>query len=446
MTVARGFALGAFVVLAVVVVVLLTGGSQPTEYKLRFANASQLVDDNDVQIGGRRVGSVKDIQLTDDNQAEVTIEVEDGYVPLHEGTTASVRLGSLSGQANRYVMLEPGPNNNDPLPEGATLPMTATTSTVDLDQLFNTLDPKTRRSLQQVIKGSQRQYAGRTDENNEAAKYFNPALNSTSRLTNELIRDQEAFESFVVDTSKVVTALAEKRDDLSSLVSNANQTAAAIGAENTALAQALGLLPTTLRRANTTFVNLRSTLGDLDVLVDESKPATRELAPFLRELRPLVTSARPTISDLRRLIRQPGSNNDLIELLRKTPRLQAAAGPAFASGTEAIRKTTPVLDFVRPYVPELVGWFRDFGQGTSNYDANGHFARIQPIFNQFNLNAQTNTLTPQGSGDSRLGGYALGLLRRCPGTAAAPPEDGSAPYRDSDGDLDCDPREVITNP
>ena len=42
-----------------------------------------------------------------------------------------------------------------------------------------------------------------------------------------------------------------------------------------------------------------------------------------------------------------------------------------------------MLEFIRPYTPELTGWFHDFGQATANYDANGHFARIQPIFNAF---------------------------------------------------------------
>ena len=44
-----------------------------------------------------------------------------------------------------------------------------------------------------------------------------------------------------------------------------------------------------------------------------------------------------------------------------------------------------MLEFARPYIPELVGWFRDFGVGAANYDANGHYARIQPIFNAFQL-------------------------------------------------------------
>ena len=75
-----------------------------------------------MQIGGRRIGSVKKIELTDDNQAEVTIDVEEPYAPLHEGTTAIIRLTSLSGVANRYVALSPGPNNAPELQDGAVHP------------------------------------------------------------------------------------------------------------------------------------------------------------------------------------------------------------------------------------------------------------------------------------------------------------------------------------
>src|SRR6476661_10661894 len=161
MTAARGGALLALVaVIAVVAVVLLRDGNSTT-YRLRFENAGQLVKDDDVQVGGRRIGSVRKIELTDDNQAAITISVQDGYAPLHEGTTAIIRATSLSGIANRYIALTPGPNSNPKLPDGATLGTDNTTSIVDLDQLFNTFDPRTRRSLQQFIQGSAEWYAGR---------------------------------------------------------------------------------------------------------------------------------------------------------------------------------------------------------------------------------------------------------------------------------------------
>ena len=85
-TAARGAAFGALVLAVAVVAVLLLRGDGGTTYKLLFQNAGQLVKDDDVQIGGRRIGSVRKIKLTDNNQAEITITVEEPYAPLHEGT------------------------------------------------------------------------------------------------------------------------------------------------------------------------------------------------------------------------------------------------------------------------------------------------------------------------------------------------------------------------
>jgi phospholipid/cholesterol/gamma-HCH transport system substrate-binding protein len=182
--------------------------------------------------------------------------------------------------------------------------------------------------------------------------------------------------------------------------------------------------------------------------VAESKPATKDLAPFLRELRPLVRDSKPTIADLSTLVRRPGEDNDLVEATRKLPGFQRVASPSFRSGTQALQKGQPVLEFARPYIPELVAWFRDFGQGSANYDANGHFARIQPIFNAFQLSD-----TPVGPPQlvplpvaQRLDGLQTGILRRCPGAASQPPPDGSAPFRDSGGNLDCDPTQVVAGP
>ena len=445
MTLPRFVALGALAIVAVLVAVVFLGGDGTREYTLRFQNAGQLVKDDDVQIGGRRIGSIKDIRLTSDNQADIDVEVSEEFAPLREGTRAVIRATSLSGIANRYIALTPAPNNAKALDDGALLATNDTTSIVDLDQLFNTLDPKSRKGLQRFVKGSAAQFDGRGEEANEAAKYFNPAISTTSDLANELTRDSGVLEQFVVDGAKAMTALSERRTELTELISNANATSGAIAAENEAFDRVLTGLPGTMRRANTTFVNLRATLGDLDVLVNESKPATKRLAPFLRELRPLVANARPTIRDLRRAIRTPGKNNDLVELTRKAPRLARVARPALRNTTEALRKSTPVLDFIRPYMPDLTGWFRDFGQASANYDANGHYARIQPVFNtfQFTDTPAGGTLTPQDV-DDRLTGIGTGFLKRCPGGATQRASDGSTPY--TDNGLDCDERQVAPGP
>jgi phospholipid/cholesterol/gamma-HCH transport system substrate-binding protein len=443
----RGVALGALVVAIAVVAVILLRGDGGTTYKLRFQNAGQLVKDDDVQIGGRRIGSVRDIELTDDNEAQITIKVSDGYAPLHQGTTAIIRATSLSGIANRYVALTPGPNSNPKLPDGATLRADSTTSIVDLDQLFNTFDPKTRAALQRVIQGSATWYDNRGIQANAATKYFSPAISSTQRLVNELISNQQTLNAFLRNATRTVGAIAERRDDLSNLVSNANTTAAAIADENAAFDESLALLPDTLRKANTTFVNLRATLDDLDVLVAASKPATKDLARFLRELRPLLHDARPTIEDLSTAVHRPGANNDLTDLLQQTPALERAAKPAFSHSIAALQQATPVLTFLRPYTPDFIGWLRDFGQGASNYDANGHFARIQPIFNAYSFtdNPAGGLLTPIPP-SQRLAGLQTGVIKRCPGSASQVPLDNSAPFRDSNDTLDCDPGLVPPGP
>ena len=445
MSLPRGLAIGAIAIVMVVLILLLTGGNQH-EYKLVFQNAGQLVKDNDVQIGGRRVGRVAEIKLTDNNLAEVRIQVDEPYAPLHAGTTAVIRAGSLSGVANRYIALTPGPNSAPKIDDGASLGVEATTAPVDLDALFNTLDPKTRKSLQDVIKGSATQYAGKGAQANEALKYFNPALSTTSRLVNELDRDQQSLQDFIIYTARATTALAERRNDLSSLVSNADSTSAAIGAQSASLNRALGALPSTLRNANTTFVNLRSTLDDLDKLVNASKPVAPKLAPFFRQLRPLVSDARPTIKDLSTLISRPGADNDLIDLLRKQPRLTQVAKPTFQHTIAGLRQGTPVLQFIRPYAPDLIGWFRDFGQTTANYDANGHFARISPLIGAFQL-----TDTPTGGQvlnalppSQRVVGLETGKIRRCPGSATQAAPDGSNPYAPEGSD--CDPSIVPPGP
>src|SRR3954465_7272667 len=444
MTLARGLAVGALGGAAGVAILLLTGGSKH-EYKLVFQNAGQLVKDNDVQIGGPRGGLVAEIKLTSNNLAEVRIQVDEPYAPLHAGTTAVIRSGSLSGVANRYIALSPAPNSARKLDGGGSLGLGRTTAPVDLDALFNTLDPKTRKDLQNVIRGSATQYRGKGKQAKQALKYFNPALSTTSRLVNELDRDQQSLEDFVIYTAKATTALADRRDDLSALVSNANPTPAAIGSESASPNQALKALPPTLRNANTTFVNLRSTLDDLDKLVNASKPVAPKLAPFFPPLPPLVPAARPVIADLRTLISRPGAGNDLIDLLNKQPRLTQVAKPTFQHTIAGLRQGTPVLQFIRPYAPDLIGWFRDFGQSTANYDANGHFARISPIVNafQFTDNPAGGTLTPLKPSERQVG-LQSGKVRRCPGSATQPAADGSNPYAPEGSD--CDPSIVPPGP
>jgi len=175
--------------------VIFGGGGY--EVTARFQNASQLVKGNNVQIGGAKAGSVTSIDIGSDGMAVIGFKVDEEFAPLPRGTKVTVRQASQSGIANRYVdiRLPSADQRGDDIPEGAVIPAEETQASVDLDQLFNTLDPPTRKGLQGFLKGSARQYAGRGKQANEGLRYLNPALATSSRLFAELSRDEPALGS-----------------------------------------------------------------------------------------------------------------------------------------------------------------------------------------------------------------------------------------------------------
>ena len=79
------------------------------EVTATFENGGQLVKGNQVRVGGRPVGVVNKISLNHESQAVVVMSLDKDFGDLHRGTTATIRNNSLSGIANRYVSLAPGP-------------------------------------------------------------------------------------------------------------------------------------------------------------------------------------------------------------------------------------------------------------------------------------------------------------------------------------------------
>ena len=320
------------------------------------------------------------------------------------------------------------PNGSREIPDGGTISSDDTTTQVDLDQLFNTLDAETRESLQKFFKGSAEMFAGQGEEARAGFHYLNPALSTSSRLFNELTRDTPVLERFLIDSSKLVTAVAERRDDLAGLIGNLNETTRALGDQKAALAESISRLPPFMRRANTTFVNLRSTLDEVDPLVDASEPVAKRLGPFLSEARAFAADAEPTVRDLSRTVRRAGPANDLINLLDSFPpladiavmRKRRSAAPggrrvsvgltdgAFQETVEAFKAGAPEIALGRAYTTDFLGWADDFSTTGGGFDALGAMGRGHI------------SLAENLGGPIRKYQY-----KRCPGGAEAPAADGS---------------------
>ncbi|HEV3379061.1 MAG TPA: MlaD family protein [Thermoleophilaceae bacterium] len=420
--------MGAVLAATALAALVLFAGDGGYTVTARFISAGQLVKGNPVQSGGAPIGSVDEIDITDDGRAAIRMSIDDDHAPLRVGTRAQVKQFSQSGIANRYVELTMPAHGSDEIPDGGTIGSDRTTSAVDLDELFNTLDRKTRKALQGFFKGQAEQFRGRGEEANVGLQYLNPALATSSRLFEELSRDQPLLERFLVDSSKLVTALAERRDDLAGLIGHLSTTTGALGSQKAALAESIGRLPPFMRRANTTFVNLRAALDDVDPLVDASKPVARKLGPFLENARAFAHGARPTIRDLRLTIGRRGPRNDLVDYLDSVPRLASIAletrdrsvAPggrrlgvgrvrgAFPESVDAFRRGAEIVGFARPYTNDFLGWLDDFST-TGAYDALGDYSRASISFDEVISGSPVKS----------------GQYRRCPGGADVAAPDGS---------------------
>jgi phospholipid/cholesterol/gamma-HCH transport system substrate-binding protein len=437
---ARWVAAGALALVVLVIAYIVFAGGGGADYQLVFENASQLVRGDQVQVGGVPVGSVTNIVLTPNFKARVTIHVNSSLTPLHEGTTAQIRVPSLSTVAGRYVSLAPGPNNRPALPAGATLRGNAVQGTVDLDQLFDLFTPRTRKGLQQLFVGTAEQYAGVTTAAGLSAEYFAPSLAAANHVFAELTRDQPTFTNFLVQASRTLATLADHREQLTGLIGNGNEFFKAIGSEQENLEQGVRQLPATLNQGNHAFTELPSTFAALRQLVNVAKPDTKTLATFFARLRPLLSAAQPVLHDLSQAISRPGSNNDLTDVALALPGLAHALASGSPGDIKALQESVPVTALFGPYAPDLTGALRDFGTNAGYYDANGHYARLALTFDNFTLGSN-NTLTPS-TPQQGVQGLQLHQLRRCPGAGATPsPTDGSAPFTDG-GLLGCDPAEV----
>jgi phospholipid/cholesterol/gamma-HCH transport system substrate-binding protein len=180
---------------------------------------------------------------------------------------------------------------------------------------------------------------------------------------------------------------------------------------------------------NTTLVNLRAALVDLDPTIKLARPVAAPLAETLNRLRPVTRRARPVIAALRRTIDRPGSA-DLVGVLVRLPRLRRIAVPALDSANATVHDLLPILADVRPYAPDVIGGLMNgFGGSTSGYyDANGHFTRISFQSNAYSLENILSLVPIVGPPRNGLLEYQRGITGRCPGAATQPAPDRSNPF------------------
>ncbi|MGH2840964.1 MAG: MlaD family protein, partial [Solirubrobacteraceae bacterium] len=361
------------------------------------------------QVAGVQIGDIGDVSLRN-GRAIVGLDIKPEYEDLiHRDATAMLR--PRTGLKDMYVQIFPG-QEGPPVEEGFTIPIAATLTDVDVDEILSQLDDRTRDYVTLLANGAGEGLRGRGNDVARIFKRYGPTVRDLGRVNASLAQERGALRRLVTSLAKLNRKLAAKPEDLSQLVDTAATTTRAFASEQGNLREAVSELAPTLQTATTTLRSvgpfadelgpttraLIPAVRELEIVNDSLGPFAREATPIIRtKVRPFVRTARPLVRDLKPAARglattMPELNRDanvlnhFVNMLGHNPNGREAPGKA---GRE------------EGYLFWLAWLTHQTANLQSLEDANGP---IRPIF----LTGTCATLTSLVN-ESPLAEFALGL-------------------------------------
>lgn len=307
---------------AVLLAVLVPGGGEDRglRYTIELDNAFGMVEGGDVRIAGTNAGTIAAIRL-DERTKKALIDVDltaAGFGPLRRDAFCETRPQSPLGE--HFLDCRPG-TSKERLPDGATLRVEQTASTVPPDLIANVMRLPYRQRFRLVLNELGAGLAGRPQDLNAAIRRAVPALRQTSELLEILARHDRVIRDLTADADRVVGELARNRRDVGRFVVEARG-AASTSAERAddlatnwrKLPRFLGELTPTMAALGETATEQRPVLEDLSAAAPDleeflgrsadfaevTRPALRELGETAKVGEPAARAARPQIAQLRK--------------------------------------------------------------------------------------------------------------------------------------------------
>ncbi len=376
---------GAVTLLVTVVAVFLSYNANsglpfvPTyDLEADVPDAANLVRGNDVRIGGARVGTVSKItpvpSASGKPSARLNLKLDRDIQPLPVDTTFIVRPRSALGL--KYVELSPGRSKAGFAPGATIPPRAARPEPVEIDDVFNMFDDRTRRGAQRSLSGFGTGLAGRGQDLNEAIQAFKPLLADLEPVARNLSSPSTRLDRLFPALEATASEVAPVAETQAALFGNLNTTFTALASVARPFIQDfITESPPTLDTAIREFPRQR--------------PFLRNSAAFFRELRPgaaTLPGTAPVLADAlesgaRTLPRTPALNRRLASVFDSLA--EFAEDPLVPRGIRRLRDTAaslrPTIAFVTPaqttcnYVALLL---RNLASLNSEGDGNGTFERF----------------------------------------------------------------------
>lgn len=363
---------------------LATIGRDGYQVQVTLESATNVVEGSPVQVNGFDAGRVEKIEVVD-GAARLTLSLDDDIAPLHSG--AVVLVGWKATLSERLVEVTDGSGKNAEIPDGGLLPGTMPAPT-EIDDVLNSLDAKTRAHLQSLFGNLGEVLAGKEGDYAATIRTGGPALRELGQLLKALGTDGPAIKHLAQRLDDLLGIVAERDSEVQSVVSSLSGLTDRVAGQRTQLRATLKALPGTLRQADRTLSDVPGAVDDVVPLLQDLEPATAKLGPVAKDLAPLLQDLRPLSTDLRPAL------GSLDSLLQVAPGLFDTVGAVTPQTRSVLGDVREPIAFLRPYTPEVAGFFSTWASAFSNYDSNSNFARIHGQAGLTSLNENPGVVPP----------------------------------------------------
>jgi phospholipid/cholesterol/gamma-HCH transport system substrate-binding protein len=420
------------------------------ELKATFTNSANISVKSPVRIAGVEVGKVIKSER-DGNATTVIFTVDNSGRPIHQDAFASIRP-RIFLEGNFFVDLDPGSPGSPELASDGTIPISHTSTAVQIDEVLTALQSPVRADLGRLLES----YGQALTHEPTAAEDMNQlpqvrglsggqALNKTfqyggeagkysAQVANALIGTQKHdLAKLVSGSARTFNAFSADQAALQGLIDNFNVFTGALANQSENLKTTIHELAPTLQTAHTSLVSL-----------DRSLPPLRtyaiELTPAVAELPELVSSSKPWLAQVRPLLSGKEAGGAVKLLAEATPGLagatQAGKSVALPQANRLALCTTKVLvptseepidDRFSDGGPNYRDFWRllsDFAGASQNFDGNGPYVRAQGGGGPVLLEELNPTLenVPQQHQFSRAAEVPLGTQPQVEGQPEARPQ------------------------
>jgi ABC-type transporter Mla subunit MlaD len=255
-----------------------------------------------VKIAGARVGSVKDVTLTEDRRARVSMEIDPRFGPFRSDADCTIQPQSLIGE--KYVQCAPGtPRGRELGGEVPTLPVERTHAPIDADLVLAALRAPAPERLGVLVSELGGGVAGRAEDLSATIRRANPALQQSQRVLRILDADRERLRALATEAERIVSVLARERVWVQRAVERGARTTTMLARRRVELGETLDKLPPLLAEGEPAFERLRSFVTDALPVLDNVREAAPAVSALAERAGPLADAAAPALERLGRAAR-----------------------------------------------------------------------------------------------------------------------------------------------